>query len=131
MPEYVVERTAKILSRKFKKSLNGAKVLLLGVAYKKDINDIRESPALEIIKKLEEEGAAIYYYDPYIPEFISNGKEYKSLKELTEEEIKAKELIIITTNHSTVNYEMVVKNAKAVFDTRNAIKDNSENVEKL
>jgi len=131
MPEYVVERTAKILSRKFKKSLNGAKVLLLGVAYKKDINDIRESPALEIIKKLEEEGAIVSYYDPYIPDFTTNEKEYKSLKKLTEEEIKAKELIIITTNHSTVNYEMVVKNAKAVFDTRNAIKDNSENVEKL
>jgi len=67
MPEYVVERTAKILSRKFKKSLNGAKAFLLGVAFKKDIDDLRESPALEIIKKLEEEGAAIFYYDPYIP----------------------------------------------------------------
>ncbi|GAI08598.1 unnamed protein product, partial [marine sediment metagenome] len=97
MPEYVVERTAKILSRKFKKSLNGAKVLLLGVAFKKDIADLRESPALEIIKKLEEEGAIISYYDPYISEFTSNKKEYKSLKELTKEEIREDDIVIITT----------------------------------
>jgi len=131
MPEYVVERTAKILSRKFKKSLNGAKILLLGVAYKKDIDDLRESPALEIIKKLEQEGAAISYYDHYIPEFTSTGKEYKSLKELTAEDITEKDIIIITTDHNSVNYEMVVKNAKAIFDTRNAIKFNSDKIEKL
>ena len=131
MPEYVVERTAKILSQKFKKSLNGAKVLLLGVAYKKDINDLRESPALEIIKKLEQEGAIISYYDPYISEFTSNEKEYKSLKELAAEEIKEKDVIIITTAHSKVDYDLVAKNANAIFDTRNAIKSNSENVERL
>jgi len=131
MPEYVVERTAKILSRKFKKSLNGAKILLLGVAFKKDIDDIRQSPALEIIKKLEEEGVAISYYDPYVSEFTSTGKEYKSLKELTKEDIIEKDIIIITTAHTKVDYNMVAKNAKAVFDTRNAIKDNSENVERL
>ena len=128
MPEYVIERTAKILSRKFKKSLNEAKVLLLGVAYKKDIDDLRESPALEIIKKLEEEGVIISYYDSYIPEFTRTGKEYKSLKELTEEDIIEKDIVIIITAHTKVDYKMVAKNAKAVFDTRNAIKDGSENV---
>ena len=131
MPEYVVERTAKILSQRFRKSLNGAKILILGVAYKKDVNDLRESPALEIIKKLEEAKAIISYYDPYISEFISNGKEYKSLRELTAKEISGKDIIIITTAHSAVDYKMVVKNAKAVFDTRNAINENSENVERL
>jgi len=131
MPEYVVERTAKILSQRFKKSLNGAKVLLLGVAYKKDIDDLRESPALEVIKKLEEEKAIVSYYDPYIPKFINNGKEYKSLKELTAKEIKEKDIVIITTAHSKVDYDVVVKNAKAVLDTRNVIKSNSENTEKL
>jgi UDP-N-acetyl-D-glucosamine dehydrogenase len=132
MPEYVVERTAKILSRKFKKSLNEAKVLLLGVAYKKDINDIRESPALEIIKKLEEEGAVISYYDPYISEFTSTGKEYKSLKELTEEEIKEKDIIIITTDHSAIDYKIIVKNAKVIFDTKNVIIiSNDKKIEKL
>lgn len=131
MPEYIVERTAKILSRKFKKSLDGAKILLLGVAYKKDIDDLRESPALEIIKKLEQEGAIVSYYDPYIPEFTNNKKEYKSLKELTKEEIKNKDIIIITTAHTAVDYKIVAENAKAIFDTRNVIKDNSENVEIL
>jgi len=131
MPEYVVERTAKILSQKFKKPLNGAKILLLGVAYKKDINDLRESPALEIIKKLEQEGAIVSYYDPYIPKFINNGKEYKSLGKLSEEEIKEKDIVVITTDHTKIDYEMVAENAKAVFDTRNAIKDNNENVESL
>jgi len=131
MPEYVVERIVKILSRKYKKSLNGAKILLLGVAYKKDIDDLRESPALEIIKKLEQEGAIVSYYDPYIPKFINNGKEYKSLKELTVREIKEKDIIIITTAHSKVDYDMVAKNAKAIFDTRNAIKLDGEKVEKL
>jgi len=131
MPEYVVERTAKIISQEFKKSLNGAKILLLGVAYKKNIDDLRQSPALEVIKKLEEERAIVSYYDPYIPKFINNGKEYKSLEELTSEEIKEKDIVIITTAHSKVDYKMVVKNAKAVFDTRNAVKNNNENVEKL
>ena len=131
MPEYIVERTSKILSQKFKKSLNGAKVLLLGVAYKKDIDDLRESPALEIIKKLEEENAVVSYYDPYIPKFVNNGKKYKSLKELKAEEIKEKDIIIIITDHSMINYEVIVKNAKIVFDTRNVIKYKKENVEKL
>ncbi len=131
MPEYVVERIAKILSQKFKKSLNGAKVLLLGVAYKKDIDDLRESPALEVIKILEEEKAIVSYYDPYIPKFINNGKEYKSLKELTAEEIKEKDIVIITTDHSAIDYKMIVKNAKAIFDVRNVIKFNDDKIEKL
>ena len=86
---------------------------------------------LEIIKKLEEEKAIVSYYDPYIPKFINNAKEYKSLGKLSEEEIKEKDIIIITTDHSAVDYKMVAKNAKAIFDTRNVIKDNSENVERL
>jgi len=131
MPEYIVERTSKILSKKLKKSLNGSKILLLGVAYKKDIDDLRESPSLEIIKKLEEENAVVSYYDPYIPDFVNNGRKYKSLKELNGEEIKERDIIIIITDHSTINYEAVVKNAKIVFDTRNVIKFKNEKVEKL
>ena len=86
---------------------------------------------LKIIKKLKQEGAIVSYYDPYIPEFINNGKEYKSLCKLSEEEVKEKDIIIITTAHTTVDYKMVAENAKAVFDTRNAIKFDSENVERL
>ena len=131
MPEYVVERVSQILSRKFGKPLNKAKVLLLGVAYKKDIDDLRQSPALEIIKKLEEEKVIISYHDPYISKFINNEKEYKSLKELTEGEIKEKDIVIITTDHSEIDYEMVVKNAKAIFDTKNVMKISNDNIEKL
>ena len=131
MPEYIVERVSQILSRKFRKPLNEAKVLLLGVAYKKDIDDLRQSPALEIIKKLEEEKAIISYHDPYITEFINNGKEYKSLKELTEEEIKEKDIIIITTDHSAIDYKIIVKNAKVIFDTKNVIIISNDKIEKL
>jgi len=131
MPGYIVERISIILSKKLKKSLNGSKILLLGVAYKKDIDDLRESPALEIIKKLEEENAVVSYYDPYIPDFVNNGRKYKSLKELNGEEIKESDIIIIITDHSTINYEAVVKNAKIIFDTRNVIKFKSKKVEKL
>lgn len=131
MPGYIVERVSQILSRKYRKSLNGAKILLLGVAYKKDIADLRESPALEIIKILAEEKAIISYYDPYIPKFVNNGKEYKSLNKLTEEELEEKDIIIITTDHSAVDYKMVIKHAKLVFDTRNVIKFNNRRVKKL
>ena len=131
MPEYVIERTVKILSKKFNKSLNGARILILGVAYKKDIDDLRESPALEVIKKLEKEGVIVSYYDPYISKFINNEKEYKSLKRLTAEEVKEKDIIIITTAHSNVDYEMVAKNAKMIFDTRNGIEGDFENIERL
>jgi len=131
MPEYVIERTSQIISKKLKKSLNGANILLLGVAYKKDIDDLRESPALEIIKKLEEENAIVSYYDPYIPKFVNRNKEYKSLAEINPKEIKDKDIIIITTDHTKVNYKMVIRNAKIIFDTRNVIKFKSKNVERL
>jgi len=131
MPEYIVERVAKVLSLRFKKSLSGSKILLLGVAYKKDVSDLRESPVLEIITKLEEESALISYYDPYIPKFINKNKEYKSVIELNPKEIKDKDIVVIITGHTKINYKMVVKNAKAIFDTRDVIKVKNENVEKL
>jgi len=103
----------------------------LGIAYKKDINDLRESPALEIIKKLEKENVNISYYDPYIPKFTNKNREYKSLMELDQKGIKGKDIIIITTDHTKIDYEMVIRNAKIVFDTRNVIKFKSKKVEKL
>lgn len=124
MPEFVVERTMKILNR-FRKSLNGAKVLLLGVAYKNDIDDLRESPALRVIEHLEKNGANILYHDPFIPEFKHNNKNYKSIK-LTEEYLKLVDIAIITTDHSNVDYQFVVDNVTVVFDTRNATKNVAE-----
>ena len=118
MPEFVVERVSKLLN-KYKKPLNGSKVLVLGVAYKKDIDDFRESPALRIINILESEGALVTYNDPYIPEVKYKGKIYRSV-ELTDELINSSDVVIITTDHSCYDYEYIAKNAKLIFDTRNA-----------
>ena len=102
MSEYIIERVPRILSKKFKKSLNGSKILLLGVSYKKDIGDLRESSSLEIIEKSEEENANISYYDPYVSKFINRTKEYKSIIELNPKGIKDKDIIIIITDHTNV-----------------------------
>ncbi|CCJ34304.1 nucleotide sugar dehydrogenase [Caloramator australicus] len=129
MPEFVVEKASHILND-FKKPLNGSKVLLLGAAYKKDIDDLRESPVLKVIEHLEKRNAKVSYNDPYIPEFTHNGKHYVSV-ELTEETLKDADIVIITTDHSKYDYDFIVKNAKVVFDTRNATKEVLENRDKI
>jgi len=121
MPEYVVDRIYRILNR-FRKSINSSRILLLGVAYKKDIDDIRESPAVKIISLLEKEGATVLYNDPYIPLCFVNGNEHRS-EELTEELLKSVDLVVLITDHSSYDYETIVKNASFVFDTRNATKN--------
>lgn len=118
MPEYIVYRAIKILNEN-NKSINKSKILILGVAYKKNIDDLRESPALKIIEYLEKENAEIYYNDPYISNFFYNNKEYKSI-ELTKTSLKSFDLIIIVTDHSNYDYQDLVNNSNAVFDTRNA-----------
>ena len=133
MPEYCVERASKILSNRFKKSLNGAKVLVLGVAYKNDIDDYRESPALRVIEELEKEGAVVEFYDPWISEYKYKNEIHKGLKELSKDKVKASDLVMFTAAHSNYDYDMISKNAKAIFDTRNAMKniDNRDNIEVL
>lgn len=122
MPEYTVERASKILNRK-KKSLNGAKVLLLGVAYKQDIDDFRESPALDVIDELEKHGAEVTFFDSYIPEYNYHGKYKKGEVELTSELLHSKDLVIVTTSHSNVDYGFVQEYATDIFDTKNAMKE--------
>lgn len=129
MPEFVVEKAGKILNT-FKKPLNGSKVLLMGAAYKKDIDDLRESPVLKVIDNLEKTGAVVLYNDPFIPEFKHNGKQYKSI-EITKESIADADIVIITTDHSDYDYNFITENAKVVFDTRNATKDVTENRNKI
>ncbi|MCX7904012.1 MAG: nucleotide sugar dehydrogenase [Caloramator sp.] len=129
MPEFVVEKASHILNN-FKKPLNGSKVLLLGAAYKKDIDDLRESPVLKVIEHLEKRNAIVSYNDPYIPEFTHLGKHYVSV-ELTEETLRDADIVIITTDHSKYDYDFIVKNAKVVFDTRNATKEVLENRDKI
>ncbi len=122
MPEYCVERASKILSAKFKKAMNGANVLVLGVAYKNDIDDYRESPALKIIEILEREGANVEFYDPWIKEYKYKGEIHKGLSDLSVEKVEEADLVMFTAAHSNYDYDMISENAKAIFDTRNAMK---------
>ena len=132
MPEYCVERASKILNR-HKKAMNGAKVLVVGVAYKQDIDDYRESPALRVIEELEKMQADIEYFDPWVSEYVYQGKERKSIPEISPEIIASYDLIMITAAHSNVDYEMIQENAKAIFDTKNVMKNiaSRENIEVL
>ncbi|MBU7008553.1 nucleotide sugar dehydrogenase [Phosphitispora fastidiosa] len=118
MPRYVVGEIADILNNEGR-PINRSVILLLGVAYKKDIDDFRESPALTIHSILEEKGAKVQYYDPYIERFNLNGKMVKSVT-LTSEVISNADIVVILADHNTENYETVVKHAKIVYDTRNA-----------
>ncbi|RKD21943.1 UDP-N-acetyl-D-glucosamine dehydrogenase [Caminicella sporogenes DSM 14501] len=132
MPEYVVERSSKILNR-FKKPLNGSKILILGVAYKQDIDDYRESPALKVIEKFEREGCIVDFYDPYINEYKFKGKIKHGIEELTKNTLQNVDLVVITTAHTKVDYDFVQANSKFIFDTKNAMKNvkNRENIELL
>lgn len=132
MPEYTVERAGKILNR-YQKALNGSKVLVLGVAYKQDIDDYRESPALRVIEEFHKTGAQTAYYDPFVPKYRYEGQWYTGLTELTADVVKQYDLVVITTAHSNVDYAMVAQCGVPVFDCKNATKGlaNRENIEVL
>lgn len=121
MPEYVVTRVMKALNEQGK-CMNGAKVVMLGIAYKEEIEDMRESPALKVLEHLEKNHARITVVDPYVPEFMWEGKKIKTAQ-LTEELIKQADAVIITTAHKkNIDYKMIVKNAKYIFDAKNVLK---------
>ena len=121
MPEYVTGRVGRILNR-FQKALNGAKVLVLGVAYKQDVADYRESPALRVIECLEQELADVSFFDPYIQEYKYKGKIHRGLLELRAETLRASDIVLITAMHSNVDYQFVAGNAPFIFDAKNAMK---------
>lgn len=122
-PEYCVERAMHILNR-HKRAINGAKILMLGVSYKNDIDDYRESPAIRVMKELKKVGADVEYYDPWVPEFKNMyGQSAKSIESLTPEVVQGFDLVMVTAAHHNVDYEMVQKNAKAIFDTKNVMAD--------
>jgi len=125
MPEYCVERAARILNEK-KKPLNGSKVLVLGVAYKADIDDYRESPALDLIDIFKRRGADVDFYDPYISEYKYHGELHKGLDSVDGTLIGRYDLVVIAASHSNVDYDMINKNASSVFDTKNAMKKITE-----
>ena len=132
MPEYTVERAGKILNRG-RKSLNGAKVLVLGAAYKQDIDDYRESPAVRVMEELRKTGAQVDYYDPYVPKYRENGMWYKGIPALTPEAVREYDLVCIATAHTNVDYPMVCSCGVPVFDCKNVCRDvkNRENIEVL
>ncbi len=132
-PEYCVDRAMHILNR-HKKAINGARILQLGVSYKNDIDDYRESPAIRVYKELKKVGAVVDYYDPWVPEFKNMyGESGVSIPELTPEVVESYDLVMITCAHKNVDYAMVQKYAKAIFDTKNVMKDITprENIEVL
>lgn len=130
MPEYCVERCYKVLNRQ-KKAMSESKILVLGVAYKNDIDDYRESPALKVIELLKDENASVDFYDPYIPEYRYKGNKYQGIGKIDPEVLQKYDLVVITTAHKSYDLEMIQKNSKAIFDTRNAMKDckNRDNIE--
>jgi UDP-N-acetyl-D-glucosamine dehydrogenase len=117
MPAVVVEKVARALNDD-RKPVKGSRVLVLGVAYKKDVDDVRESPALDIIRLLEDAGANIAYHDPYVPTFRDDGHVHESV-ELTDEELTLADAVVIVTDHSKVDYQRVVERAAVIVDTRN------------
>ena len=123
MPAFVIRGISDALNGK-RKCLNGANILALGVAYKRDTNDVRESPALQILMGLDEKGASIHFTDPFIPMVQINDKTLKSV-ELTPSVLQSMDLIAILTDHSAFDYAMVAEFSPLIFDTRNAVKDTS------
>lgn len=125
MPGYVIKKLRQSMDKRFKKGINGSRILVLGIAYKKDVDDMRESPSVILYEKLIERGAVAEYHDPVIPE-IPYMREHANLAGLksvpiTPESVASYDAVVIATEHTDVDYEMLVKNAKLIVDTRNAI----------
>jgi len=130
MPEYVVYRLFEVLNE-MGRSIKGSKMLILGVAYKEDVGDIRESPALEVIKLILDKGGEVIYNDPYVPEFHDLGRQWKSVR-LSESLLKETDAVVIITNHSSYDWRWIVENAGCILDCQNATKGiSSEKIHKL
>jgi len=132
MPEYVVHRLMIALNDRGK-ALRGARVLVLGLAYKPDVDDLRESPSIMLIEKLRELGADVSYNDPYIPQTHRQREHDLQMasQDLTEEALASQDAVLISTNHSDYDYAWIVRHARLVVDTRNATRDVTEGREKI
>lgn len=120
MPEHVVSRIGQLLNTR-RRSIKGAKILILGVAYKRDVSDTRESPALEIIRGLQKEGASVSYHDPFVPVLKMDSISLRSIP-LTPKNLSSVQLAVIVTDHGKVDYDLVVAKAPLILDTRNALR---------
>lgn len=119
MPKYVVDKVIHALNQ-HRKALNGSKILIIGVAYKKDIGDTRESPAFDVMRLMLDNGAHILYHDPHVSNIILGGEDIYHSETLTTSIIEGVDCVVILTDHSTINYELIVEHAATVVDTRNA-----------
>jgi UDP-N-acetyl-D-glucosamine dehydrogenase len=121
MPDYVIARVVEALNQR-KKALNGSKVLVLGLAYKKDVDDLRESPSIELIEKLRERGAKVDYNDPHIPRTPKQREHNLGMvsRKLTEKSLRSYDCVLIATDHSAYDYDWIVASSRLVVDTRNA-----------
>jgi UDP-N-acetyl-D-glucosamine dehydrogenase len=119
MPDMVVEKVTRALNDD-SKAVKGSRALVLGVAYKRDIDDMRESPALDVIRLLEDRGADVVYHDPYVPTYREDGHERHGVA-LTDDEIRDADVVVIITDHTSIDYQRVVDTASLVVDTRNAL----------
>jgi len=129
MPHHVVDRAAAILNDA-RLAVNGSRIVLLGAAYKPDVSDVRESPALDVIRLLAARGARVGYHDPHVPELEVEGAIYKS-EDLSDEVLAGADLVVVITDHSTIDYARVVALAPRVFDTRNATRAVAAGREKI
>ena len=118
MPAYVVEKVARGLNQD-RKAVNGSRVLVMGIAYKRDIDDVRESPALDVIRLLEEQGAEVVFHDPYIRTFREDGHVRSGIEKLTKEEVQKADAVVIVTDHRNVDYQFLMDNAALIVDSRN------------
>ncbi|MEN9816132.1 MAG: hypothetical protein RLZ32_12, partial [Gemmatimonadota bacterium] len=117
MPEWVVQKVADALNED-RKAVRGSRVLVLGVAYKRDIDDVRESPSLDVMRLLEERGALVEYHDPHVPTFVENGHRRTGVA-LTAAMLGEQDAVVVVTDHAGVDYQQVVDAAGLVVDTRN------------
>ncbi len=131
MPDYVISKITAALN-KHKKSVNDSKVLVLGIAYKKNVDDMRESPSVELMEKLEELGAKIEYSDPHVPVFPKMREHHFDLSsvEITSDTIKSFDVVLIATNHDAFDYDLIEKNAALIIDTRGVYPKPSDKIVK-
>jgi UDP-N-acetyl-D-glucosamine dehydrogenase len=117
MPHYVVDKVTRALNER-RKALNGSRILLIGLAYKPDVNDVRDSPAFDVAEALRERGGQVSYHDPHVPSAELNGVVTKSVP-LSAGHLTRQDCVVILTNHSTVDYDLILRHAPLIVDTRN------------
>ena len=132
MPEHVIELVVEVLNNE-SKPVRNSRILILGVAYKRDIDDLRESPALDIIQLLRERGAVVSYHDTHVPRIEATGeiKEALSSVQLSEKLLKEQDLVIVVTDHTSFDYHFICRYSKLILDTRNATKGIKDSVARI